>query len=67
MIGLLQSQKDTIMQHLDSQDVRAQIVIDPNAYGTPDKKGKAARGKAKGFYAPKAAKRYFRSFLETFA
>ncbi len=67
MIGLLQSQKDTIMQHLDSQDVRAQIVIDPNAYGTPDQKGKQQEARQRSFTPRRQPSATFGAFLETFA
>lgn len=54
MINLLQSQRDDIIRHLEGRDITANIVIDPNASGTPEKRDRretrqrtpAARGKA---------------------
>jgi hypothetical protein len=67
MIGLLQSQKDAIVQHLDGQDIRAQIVIDPNASGTPEQKEKQQDARQKSFTSRKQADSAFGAFLETFA
>jgi hypothetical protein len=38
MINLLQSQRDVIISHLEGKDISANIVIDPNASGTPEKR-----------------------------
>jgi hypothetical protein len=56
MINLLQSQRDLIVRHLEGKDISANIVIDPNASGTPEKRDRretrqrtlAARGKVGG-------------------
>ncbi len=56
MINLLQSQRDVIISHLEGKDISANIVIDPNASGTPEKRDRretrqrtsAARAKAGG-------------------
>jgi hypothetical protein len=56
MINLLQSQRDVIISHLEGKDISANIVIDPNASGTPGKRDRretrqgtqAARAKAGG-------------------
>jgi hypothetical protein len=67
LIGLLQSQKDAIVQHLDGQDIRAQIVIDPNASGTPEQKERQQDARQKSFTPRKQADSAFGAFLETFA
>jgi len=56
MINLLQSQRDVIISHLEGKDISANIVIDPNASGTPEKQERretrqrtsAARAKVSG-------------------
>ncbi len=56
MVDLLQSQRDVIIRHLEGKDISANIVIDPNASGTPEKRDRretrqrtlAARGKVGG-------------------
>jgi hypothetical protein len=56
MINLLQSQRDVIISHLEGKDISANIVIDPNASGTSEKRDRretrqrtpAARAKVGG-------------------
>ncbi len=56
MINLLQSQRDVIISHLEGKDISANIIIDPNASGTPERRDRretkqrtfAARGKVGG-------------------
>jgi len=38
LINLLQSQKDVILKHLEGRDVRANIFIDPNGSGNPERR-----------------------------
>jgi hypothetical protein len=38
MINLLQSQRDVIISHLEGKDISANIIIDPNASGTSEKR-----------------------------
>jgi hypothetical protein len=67
MIGLLQSQKDAIVQHLDNQDIHAQIVIDPNASGTQEQKERQQDARQRTFTPRTQADSAFGAFLETFA
>ncbi len=56
MINLLQAQRDVIISHLEGKDISANIVIDPNASGTPERRDRremrertsGPRGKAGG-------------------
>ena len=67
IVSLLQSQKDTIVRHLEGKDVHAQIVIDPNASGTPEKRERKETGKQRTFRPAQAADAGFGEFLEVFA
>ena len=65
MIGLLQSQRDTIIRHLEGQDIHAQIVIDPNASQTPERRDKQET-RQKTFTPLKRGGEGFDTFLDTF-
>jgi hypothetical protein len=53
-VSLLQSQRDTIIRHLEGKDVHTNIVIDPNASGTPEKRDRRDTQKQRTFpSAPK--------------
>jgi hypothetical protein len=53
-VNLLQSQRDTIIRHLEGKDVHTNIVIDPNASGTPEKRDRRDMKKQRTFpSAPK--------------
>ena len=55
MINLLQSQRDVIISHLEGKDISANIVIDPNASGTPRREIGERRGKGPQPLARKSA------------
>ena len=64
MIDLLQSQRDVIISRLEGKDIYADLVIDPNASGTPEKRDKRETGQS----MPGPRKQTdggFRTFLET--
>ena len=48
-VSLLQSQRDTIIRHLEGKDVHANILIDPNASGTPERRDRRDAGKQRTF------------------
>ena len=58
MIDLLQSQRDVIISRLESKDIYADLVIDPNASGTPEKRDKEGDG-AEYARSPEADRRGF--------
>jgi hypothetical protein len=66
LISLLQSQKDAIIRHLDSKDVRTNIFIDPNASGTPERRD-GRESKRRVLKAIRHSDKVFGTFLETFA
>ena len=55
MINLLQSQRDVIISHLEGKDISANIVIDPNASGTPEKRDRREMRKGRQALAEKPA------------
>jgi hypothetical protein len=63
MIDLLQSQRDVIISRLEGKDIYADLVIDPNASGTPEKRDRRETGQS----MPGPGKQTgegFRTFLE---
>jgi hypothetical protein len=64
MIDLLQSQRDVIISRLEGKDIYADLVIDPNASGTPEKRDKRETGQS--MPGPrKQTGEGFNTFLET--
>lgn len=49
MVDLLQSQRDTIIRHLEGKDVHTNFVIDPNASGTPERRDRRETGQQSTF------------------
>jgi len=67
IISLLQSQKDSIIRNLEGKDVHANIYIDPNASGTPDKRDRRETGKQRTFQPAPQGDAGFGEFLDVFA
>ena len=66
MIDLLQSQRDVIVSRLEGKDINANLIIDPNASGTPEKRDKREAGQR----TPGRGKQTgdgFRAFLDAIA
>jgi hypothetical protein len=67
MIDLLQSEKDSIIRHLEAQDIQTNIVIDPNASGTRERGDRQETGQRRPASDGPRAKADFGSFLDVFA
>ena len=67
IVNLLQSQKDSIIKSLEGKDVHANIFIDPNASGTPDKRDRGETGKQRTFQSTPQVDEGFGEFLDVFA
>jgi len=67
IVSLLQSQKDSIIKNLEGKDVHANIYIDPNASGTPDKRDRRETGRQRTFQPAPQAEAGFGEFLDVFA
>ena len=67
IVNLLQSQKDSIIRNLEGKDVHANIFIDPNASGTPDKRDRGETGKQRTFQSTPEVDEGFGEFLDVFA
>lgn len=67
MVNLLQSQRDTIIRHLEGKDVHANIVIDPNASGTPEKRDRRDTEKQSTFPTAPKEDEGFGELIEIFA
>ena len=67
IINLLQSQKESILRNLEGKDVHANIFIDPNASGTPDKRDRRETGKQRTFQSTPTVEAGFGEFLDVFA
>ncbi len=67
IVNLLQSQKDSIIRNLEGKDVHANIFIDPNASGTPDKRDRGETGKQRTFQSTPEVDAGFGEFLDVFA
>ncbi len=66
MIDLLQSQRDAIIGRLESKDIYADLVIDPNASGTPERRERrGTEERTSG--SRKQTNDSFRTFLEAIA
>jgi len=65
MINLLESQRDVIVRHLEGRDIHTNIVIDPNASATPEKRERRETRQARVPTAP-AQDEEFGTFLESF-
>ena len=66
LISLLRSQKETIIRHLEVKDVRTNILIDPNAAGTQERRD-GKESKRRLVQAVSQNEGAFGTFLETFA
>jgi hypothetical protein len=66
LINLFQSQKDAIIRHLEGKEVRTNIVIDPNASGTPERRDRR-EGKRRIFTSAPQGDEVFGTFFYTFA
>jgi hypothetical protein len=66
IVNLLQSQKDSIIRNLEGKDVHANIFIDPNASGTPDKRDRGETGKQRTFQSTPEVDEGFGEFLDVF-
>lgn len=65
MINLLESQRDVIVKHLEGKDIHTNIVIDPNASATPEKRERREARQARFPKAP-VQDEEFGTFLESF-
>jgi hypothetical protein len=66
LINLLQSQKESIVRHLEGKDVRTSFLIDPNASRTPDRRDRRET-KRHVFTTARRSDKVFGTFLDTFA
>jgi hypothetical protein len=66
LISLLQSQKEAIIKHLEGKEVRTNIMIDPNASGTPERRDRR-EGKKRAFINAPQGDEVFGRFFDTFA
>jgi len=65
MINLLTSQRDAIVRHLEGKDIHANIVIDPNASETPERREKREARQARAAANPgQDGDEAFGTFLE---
>jgi len=67
IITLLQSQKDSIIKNLEGKDVHANIFIDPNASGTPDKQDRRETARQRTFQPSPRVDTGFGEVLDVFA
>jgi hypothetical protein len=66
LINLLESQKDAIIKHLEGKDVKTNVLIDPNASGTPERHDRR-ESRRRMLMARHQDREVFGTFLDTFA